>query len=260
MMVVGAIPRLYGWRVGSRSIGTNVDQYQQAEGRYRLMPDVIRALAEARTPFSILTKGTLITRDIPVLQAAARRVPVAASMTVGMLERDLWRRAEPGTPSPRARLAAVRRLNAAGIPTGVMLAPIMPGLNDDPAQLRALTEAAVEAGATHVTPITLHLRPGVKEAFWPWLESTYPHLVRRYGELYGAPGAGRGRTGLPVGEAQPPVAVVRRARDAAWQRRGGPPDPAAWPDRDRPGEQDTGHDVRPVDRPGGGADQLALFG
>src|SRR5690606_32190705 len=120
------------WRGEHVAMGTHPDPYQRAEGRYRLMPGIIGALAASGTPFSILTKGTLITRDIPVLREAARRVPVTAAFTVGMLDRDLWRSREPGTPSPRARLAAVRRLNDAGIPTGVMLAPIMPALNDDP--------------------------------------------------------------------------------------------------------------------------------
>ncbi|WP_370323842.1 radical SAM protein [Euzebya sp.] len=233
------------WKGEHVAIGTNVDAYQRAEGRYQLMRGVIPALARSLTPFSILTKGTLITRDVDLLVAASERVPVAASLTIGMLDEAVWRAVEPGTPSPRARLSAVRALNEAGIPTGVMLAPIMPGLNDGLDDLRRLTEAAVEAGATHVTPITLHLRPGVKEAFWPWLESTHPDLVGRYAELYGAPGGRRrGRSTLPPDVAAPLTATVRRARDAAWRRRGGPPDPGHWPDRTRPGENDTGHHVR----------------
>jgi DNA repair photolyase len=246
------------WKGEHVALGTNTDPYQRAEGRYRLMPGVIRALADSLTPFSILTKGTLVTRDIELLQQAAERVPVAASMTVGMLDEAVWRSAEPGVPSPRARLDAVRRLNEAGIPTGVMLAPIMPRLNDDHAQLTALTEAAVDAGATHVTPIGLRLQPGVKEAFWPWLEDQHPDLVGHYAALYGAPGT-KGRSRLPATVEDPLLAVVRRTRTAAWRRRGGPPDAGAWPDRARPGENESGHRVGarpPVPQP---AQQLSLL-
>src|SRR5680860_1233725 len=133
------------WKGEHVAMGTNTDPYQRCEGRYRLMPGIIRALAESYTPFSVLTKGTLITRDLDELVAARRKVPVTAAMTIGMLDEQLWRDAEPGTPSPAARLRAVRQLNDAGIPTGIMLAPIMPGLNDDPEQLSALVEAAARA-------------------------------------------------------------------------------------------------------------------
>ncbi|MBA2529614.1 MAG: intein-containing Rv2578c family radical SAM protein, partial [Euzebyales bacterium] len=172
------------WRGEHVAMGTNTDPYQRCEGRYALMPGVITALAESRTPFSILTKGTLVTRDLGLLVEAAGAVPVGAALTVGMLDERLWRAAEPGTPSPKARLAAVRSLNDAGIPTGVMLAPIMPGLNDDREQLAGLVEQAVLAGAVHVTPIVLHLRPGVREVFWPWLTREHPQLVDRYTALY----------------------------------------------------------------------------
>ena len=172
------------WTGEHVAMGTNTDPYQRCEGRYRLMPDIIAALGESLTPFSILTKGTLITRDLDVLTAAARRVDVRATLTIGMLDERLWRSSEPGTPSPRARLDAVRALNDAGIPTGVMLAPIMPGLNDQPEQLAALVDAAADAGATHINPIVLHLRPGVREVFWPWLEREHPELVARYTAMY----------------------------------------------------------------------------
>ncbi|MGH3664737.1 MAG: radical SAM protein, partial [Egibacteraceae bacterium] len=162
------------WRGEHVAMGTNTDPYQRCEGRYALMPDIVDVLAEGRTPFSILTKGTLITRDLKRLAEAAQVVEVGAALTVGMLDEALWRSSEPGTPSPRARLAAVRALNDTGIPTGVMLAPIMPGLNDDAEQLAALVDAAVRAGAVHVSPIVLHLRPGVREVFWPWLTAHHP--------------------------------------------------------------------------------------
>jgi DNA repair photolyase len=204
------------WRGESVALGTNTDPYQRCEGRYRLMPGVIDALAAALTPFSILTKGTLITRDVDRLVAASERVEVGAALTVGMLDEDLWRLSEPGTPPPRARLDAVRALNAAGIPTGVMLAPVMPHLNDDREQLAALVDACAEAGATHITPIVLHLRPGVRELFMPWLQAQRPDLVGRYEALYrGATAAKAYRDGVE--------AFVAERRRAAWRRLGRPP-------------------------------------
>jgi DNA repair photolyase len=173
-----------GWRGEKVALGTNTDPYQRCEGRYRLLPGIIRALADGRTPLSILTKGTLIMRDRSLLAEAATQVDVTAALTVGMLDEECWRASEPGTPHPRARLDAVRSLNDAGVPTGVMLAPIMPGINDDREQLAAVIDAAAAAGATHITPIILHLRPGVREVFWPWLERMYPQLVGRYRTLY----------------------------------------------------------------------------
>ncbi len=234
------------WRGEHVAMGTNTDNYQRAEGRYRLMPGIIGALTEALTPFSILTKGTLITRDIPLLQAAAQRMPVSAALTIGMLDETVWREAEPGTPSPIARLAAVRKLNHAGIPTGIMLAPIMPGLNDDREQLSALVDAAVRTGATNVTPIVLHLRPGVREAFWPWLTEHHPELVGRYKALYrGSQAAASYRD-----EVQ---AFVKAQRAAAWKRHGGPPDPPEprWRQPEDP----------PADpsSPGPAGDQLSLL-
>ena len=201
------------WTGAHVAMGTNTDPYQRCEGRYRLMPGVVRALAESLTPFSILTKGTLVTRDLSLLQEAAREVSVTCALTVGMLDRRVWREAEPGTPSPQARLDAVARLNEAGIPTGVMVAPIMPGLNDDHDALDGLVDAAAAAGATHITPIVLHLRPGVREVFWPWLEQTHPELVETYTTLYrGATAAADYRKAVER--------FVAERRRAAWTRHG----------------------------------------
>ncbi len=211
------------WRGELVALGTNTDPYQRCEGRYGLMPGIIDTLAGSDTPFSILTKGTLILRDLDRLRAAAERVPVVAALTIGMLDADLWRSAEPGTPSPRARLKAVRALNEAGIPTGVMLAPIMPGLNDDREQLADLVDAAAAAGATHITPIVLHLRPGVREVFWTWLESTHPELVPRYTALY------RG-VEAPKAYRDEVAAFVSAQRRLAWRRHGKPSGQARWPD------------------------------
>jgi DNA repair photolyase len=232
------------WNGEHVAMGTNTDPYQRCEGRYRLMPGVIDALAESRTPFSILTKGTLVTRDVERLAIAARHVDVTAALTVGMLDERLWREAEPGTPSPRARLHAVRALNDAGIPTGVMLAPIMPGLNDDRAQLAEVVEGAVRAGAVHVTPIVLHLRPGVRELFWPWLERCHPELVERYTVLYRGSNAAKDyRDELST--------FVKECRDAAWARHGGRPP--------RRGEATTDRFAATAHDPGAAPAQLSLW-
>lgn len=209
------------WRGEAVAMGTNTDPYQRCEGRYRLMPGIIGALADGLTPFSILTKGTLITRDVQALRTAAQRVPVTAALTVGVLDEGLWRSAEPGTPSPGARLAAVRRLNDAGVPTGVMLAPIMPELNDDREQLAALVDAAAAAGATHITPIVLHLRPAVREVFWPWLEAHHPELVDRYRALYV-------KATAPKGYRESVESFVAAQRRVAWARHGRPPPAPPW--------------------------------
>jgi DNA repair photolyase len=203
------------WRGESVAMGTNTDPYQRCEGRYRLMPGIIDALTKSLTPFSILTKGTLVTRDLDRLVAASERVEATCALTVGMLDEALWRASEPGTPSPKARLDAVRTLNEAGVPTGVMLAPIMPGLNDNREQLAALVDACARADATHITPIVLHLRPGVRELFMPWLAGYRPDLVERYEALYRGANASRAYRGEVEG-------FVAERRRAAWRRHGRP--------------------------------------
>jgi DNA repair photolyase len=180
------------WKGEGIAMGTNTDPYQRAEGRYRLMPEIIRALTDYRNPFSILTKGSLILRDLELLVEAARVTDVSTAFSIGTLDEDAWRRSEPGTPHPRKRIDAVRALNEAGIPCGVLMAPILPGITDHPRQLRDVVAAAIEAGATHVSPILLHLRPGVREEFMPWLEATYPELVERYEAMYRRPYAPKG--------------------------------------------------------------------
>jgi DNA repair photolyase len=166
------------------------------------MPGIIGALTDYRNPFSILTKGTLILRDLELLRDAARVTDVSTAFSIGTLDEDAWRASEPGTPHPRKRIEAVRTLNEAGIPCGVLMAPILPGITDDPRQLREVVAAAIDAGATHVSPILLHLRPGVREEFLPWLAETYPDLVERYEHLYRkpyAPAAERDALGRRVG-------------------------------------------------------------
>jgi DNA repair photolyase len=179
-----AAPR---WKGEHVAMGTATDPYQRAEGRYRLMPRIVEALTAARNPFSILTKGTLILRDLELLQRAAAVAPVSAAFSIGTLDEAAWRRTEPGTPHPRERMAAVAELNRAGIPCGVLMAPVLPGITDRPRMLREVVAAALDAGATHVSPILLHLRPGVREVFMEWLQDAYPDLVERYGQLYARP-------------------------------------------------------------------------
>jgi len=177
-----------GWRGEHIAMGTNVDCYQRAEGRYRLMPGIIGALRDARNPFSILTKGTLILRDLDLLRSAAEVTDVGLNVSAAFTDESLWRAIEPGTPAPERRLEACAALNDAGLRCGVLMGPVIPYLSDSPAQLAAAVRGAAAAGAPHVTPIVLHLRPGSREWFLGWLREAHPELVPRYAELYG-PGA-----------------------------------------------------------------------
>jgi DNA repair photolyase len=166
------------------ALGTNTDPYQRAEGRYRLMPGVISALAASGTPFSILTKGTLLRRDLPLITAAAADVPIGLAVSLGVHDEQLHPLVEPGTPSPRARLDLVRVIRDAGLPCGVLVAPVLPWLTDGEAELDEALARLAEAGASGVTVIPLHLRPGAREWFFTWLEREHPELVPRYRQLY----------------------------------------------------------------------------
>jgi DNA repair photolyase len=172
------------WAREHVALGTNTDPYQRAEGRYKLMPGVIRALTESSTPFSILTKGTLLRRDIPLLAESAQRVPVGLGVSMAIWDDELHDALEPGVPTPRARLDLVRAITDAGLPCGVFLAPVLPGLTDGKEHLDAALGAIAAAGATGVTVIPLHLRPGAREWFMAWLATAHPELVPRYEQLY----------------------------------------------------------------------------
>jgi DNA repair photolyase len=174
-----------GWAGEHIAMGTNVDCYQRAEGRYELMRGIIAALRDAHNPFSILTKGTLILRDLDLLLESAEVTDVGLNVSAGFVDRDLWRAIEPGTPAPQRRLDACAALNDAGLRCGVLMGPVVPYLCDSPAQLEAAVRQAAAAGAAHVTPIVLHLRPGAREWFLGWLREAHPALVPRYTELYG---------------------------------------------------------------------------
>ncbi|MDP9326332.1 MAG: radical SAM protein [Candidatus Dormibacteraeota bacterium] len=173
-----------GWKGEHIAMGTNTDPYQAAEGRYRLMPGVLRALIDFRNPFSILSKGTMMLRDLDLLLEASDVTDVHTSYSIGTVDEAAWRKTEPGTPHPLKRVEAVRQLNAAGIPCGVLMAPILPGISDSPAQLRATAAKVIAAGATHVNPMLLHLKPGVKEEFMAWLEREFPDKVGDYQARY----------------------------------------------------------------------------
>jgi DNA repair photolyase len=174
-----------GWQGEHIAMGTNVDCYQRAEGRYQLMPGIIGALKDAANPFSILTKGTLILRDIELLAEAAEITDVGLNVSAGFVDKDLWRSIEAGTPAPGRRLEACATLNERGLRCGVLMGPVVPFLSDSPAQLDATVRQIAATGATHVMPIVLHLRPGTREWFFGWLRAQHPELVDRYLELYG---------------------------------------------------------------------------
>lgn len=167
------------------ALGTNTDPYQRAEGRYRLMPGVISALAESGTPLSILTKGTLLRRDLPLLEDAARQVPVSLAVSIAVLDDDLQQSLEPGTPTARARLDLVRAICEAGLPVHVMVAPVLPWLTDSTDHLDRLLAALADAGAQRATVLPLHLRPGAREWFMAWLARERPDLVAGYRRVYG---------------------------------------------------------------------------
>jgi DNA repair photolyase len=173
------------WQGEHVAMGTNVDCYQRAEGRYRLMPGIIGALRDAANPFSILTKGTLILRDLDLLAEAAEVTEVGLNVSAGFVDKEISRSVEPGTPSPERRLGVCAALTERGLRCGVLMGPVLPYLTDSPGQLEATVRLAAEAGAAHVTPIVLHLRPGAREWFLRWLGEHFPELVKPYLSLYG---------------------------------------------------------------------------
>lgn len=239
-------------------LGTNTDPYQRAEGRYRLMPGIVSALAESGTPFSILTKGTLLRRDLPLLKDAAADVPVTLAMSIAVFDDELQHLIEPGTPSAAARLETVRAATEAGFRVTVFLMPIVPHLTDSIAAIDHALTRIRQAGAVRVVYGALHLRPGAKQWFLQWLEQRHPELVSSYRGLY--PGAtttapkayrswlakrvrpllrahgldGRAEDDHPRGapvagladradaRAAPPIVVTSRGRAAAARRRVAP--------------------------------------
>jgi DNA repair photolyase len=187
------------WGGAHVAMGTNTDPYQRCEGRYRLTRGVLEVLRDHANPCSILTKSPLLLRDLDLFVELAAIAGFTANLSIGTLDEEVWRRSEPGTPHPKARMAAVKQLVKAGVPCGILMAPILPGISDRPEQLQAVVRAAADAGASHLTPITLHLRRGVKEEFMPWLERAYPELVPDYRRLYRGANAPKA-VGAAIGE------------------------------------------------------------
>jgi len=172
------------WKGEHVALGTNTDPYQWVEGRYKLMPGIWEAFRDFANPCSVLTKSPLVLRDLKLLQEINEVAPVSANLSVPTLDEKAWRATEPHTPNPRARLEAVAELNRAGIPTGVLIAPLMPGVNDAPEQVERILEIATEAGATSIGGIALHLRGEVRQIWFEWLEAHRPDLIPRYEQLY----------------------------------------------------------------------------
>jgi DNA repair photolyase len=194
------------WEGDSVVVGAATDPYQPAEGRYRLTRACIEAFAEATNPFSLITRGPMIVRDLDVLTEAARRAEVSITFSIPTLDDEVWRKTEPSTAHPRQRLRAVKELVDAGIKVGVGLAPILPGISDKPEQLREVVKAARQAGATGVWTNLLFLRPGTREHFLEHLAADWPGLVEQYERLY------EGRAYLPSEEGKP---VRRQVADLA---------------------------------------------
>jgi DNA repair photolyase len=229
------------WKGEHVAMGTNTDPYQWVESRYKLMPGIWEAMRDARNPCSILTKSPLVLRDLELLKEIGQVTDVHANLSIPTLDPKAWRATEPHTPHPQARLEAVAELNRAGIPTGVLIAPLMPGVNDAPEQIEPLIEAAMDAGATGIGGIALHLRGEVKQIFFDWLRTHRPDLLERYKELYG-----RGAY-APMDERERLAKLVRR-EGATWASRF----------RDAERERDEGAESETEGRPPE-AEQQSLF-
>jgi DNA repair photolyase len=182
--VLRAELRKPSWKREHIAMGTNTDPYQWCESKYRLMPGIWEALRDFRNPCSVLTKSPLLLRDLELMKEVAAVTDIHANLSIPTLDEKPWRASEPHTPHPRKRIEAVAELNRVGIPTGVLVAPLMPGINDSPKQVEAILQACADAGATSVGGIALHLRGEVRGVFMEWLRSYRPDLVERYEELY----------------------------------------------------------------------------
>ena len=172
------------WKRELVALGTNTDPYQWVESRYRMMPEILAALEEAETPVSVLTKSPLLMRDIDIYERMSSHLPISVNLSVPTLDEKAWRETEPHTPSPAARLDAVAELRRRGIDSGVLIAPLMPGINDTPEQVQPIVDRAREAGATFLGGVALHLRDEVRQVFFGWLEAKRPDLLPRYEKLY----------------------------------------------------------------------------
>ncbi|MGI8506422.1 MAG: radical SAM protein [Solirubrobacteraceae bacterium] len=210
------------WKREHIALGTNTDPYQWVEGRYKLMPGIWEAMIEARNPGSVLTKSPLLLRDLELMRELASRAEFSAALSVPTLDERAWRATEPHTPHPRARLEAVAELTRAGIRTGILIAPLMPGINDSPEQVARILALAAEAGAAYVSGVALHLRGEVRKLFLDWLAEHRPDLLPRYRELY------RRGAYAPAQERRRLARLVRGTNlDPAQRGRGAFPAPVA---------------------------------
>jgi DNA repair photolyase len=223
------------------ALGTNTDPYQPCEGRYRLTRGIVQALTDAGNQFSIVTKSPLVLRDLDILAQAAGQGLVRVDVSVGCVDRDVWRLTEPSAPSPQRRLATVAELNAAGVPCGILVAPVLPDISDGDEQLDRLAAACVQAGAVSIAAIPLHLRPGVREHYLGWLAVSRPELLddheRRYRGAY-----------LPVDERRSVSARVQEFATLHRRRAGRPARPPSHPRRPPQAEvaPQSAHEVAPA--------------
>jgi DNA repair photolyase len=196
------------WQHDEVALGTATDPYQPAEGRFRLTRACLAELDASWTPFSIVTRGPLVVRDLDLLQQGSSRAGAQVFFSLPTLDEQVWRTTEPGTAPPRSRLEAVRRLTEAGIDVGVGIAPVLPGLSDQPRMLEAVVRAARAAGARAIWASVVHFRPGVREHFLEALARDWPEEVARYEALFAS------RAYLPAAITKPILEPVRRATAA----------------------------------------------
>jgi DNA repair photolyase len=198
------------------AFGTATDPYQPIEGTYRLTRRCLEAFRDYKTPVGLITKGTMVFRDIDVLVELSRQAKTTVCFSIPTVDETVWAKTEPGTPPPQKRLKVLKALVDAGIEAGVGMAPVLPGLSDSPAQLEATVAAAADAGACFVWANIVYLKPGTKEHFMEFLARDYPHLVARYRDLF--PGAY-----APAAVKAPVIGAV-----GALKRRYGVADRRAW--------------------------------
>jgi DNA repair photolyase len=201
------------WKGDHVALGTNTDPYQWVEGRYRLVEGIWEAMRDFANPCSVLTKSPLLLRDIELMKELVEATEFVANLSVPTLDEKAWRETEPHTPHPRKRLEAVAELNRAGIPTSVLIAPLIPGVNDAPEQVEELLELAGEAGARTVGGVGLHLRGEVREIWFDWLRQYRPDLIPRYQELY------RRGAYMPSAERKRLADMARRGKGLRGARR-----------------------------------------
>jgi DNA repair photolyase len=168
------------WPGESVAIGTATDAYQPIESHLKLTRACLEVFLDHRNPCTVVTKSRLVRRDIDLWQELSKLPHTRVYCTVTTLNEDIWRLAEPGTPSPSERLENLRVLSRAGVRTGVLMAPLLPGITDSEESILSVAEAVANAGAETFSASPLRLDPGVKEHYFAWLAETFPDLLRRY--------------------------------------------------------------------------------